>query len=664
MNKNKYNSDDLTVLEGVKSVQKRAGRYIGSLDSNGLHHLLIEVLDNCVDECISLFADTIFIKIKNRTVLIEDNGRGIPIDKNKKYNMSGLKLVLTKENSGGKFNNNNYVFSSGLHGVGSFVVNALSSECKVKILRNYNLYELNLKNGYVNNDLNKTGDIEKKNIDEFSNFELSKILKKNLKTGTSFFFIPSYEYFDKDTVFDREFIYNKLNTLTRIHENVNIFFQWENEDIEKISKDKFISLIPKYNIIKKSNDSAIFEKNHIFNFINKKYNIKIIFSFNFLTDDFNEYYRSFVNTVETFDNGSHVNMFKNVFLRFCKDIFLNKGKFYIKDFLPEDSRKGIIFLTSIYMHDPIFSGQIKHKLTTRFNNEITSEYYNKLKDFFINNVTLLTKLKKKIQKNISYRKNLDKTINNLKKDKKKSFFLPAKLVDCYSENKDQTELFIVEGNSAGGSAEEGRDKSTQAILALKGKPINVFKNELKKIYKNEEIVTIFNSLGYSIGDKDMDIEKLRYGKVIILADADPDGKHISILHLGIFFKFFKNIIDAKKLFIALPPLYGLVLYKKFYVNGKKMIFCFNNEELERNKEKYQNKFKYIQYFKGLGEMNADELAFSSLNVNTRKLFPVVQMNNEKNLQLLLYLLDNENNSKEFRRDMILKNFCGLDSHDK
>lgn len=596
MNKD-YNADNIKVLEGLEPVRKRPGMYIGSTDIRGLHHLLWELLDNSIDEVMAGFANKIIITLhSNNIVSIEDNGRGIPIDINKNTGLSGVETVFTVLHAGGKFDDSVYKTSGGLHGVGSSVVNALSDLVICQVSRNGKKYESKFANG---------GKIIQ---------HLKEIGTTN-KTGTKILFHPDPIIFG-DLKFDEKIIRERLLESSFLFNNLLIEFRI---DENKTSKT-FQSSNGLNDFIQHLNKS--FKTiSPIIQFKNDQYLIPVNVAFQY-TNEINDLVVSFANSVKTIEGGSHVNGFKSGLLTVFNNFAFNNKLLKDKDspLDQDDISEGLTAVVSVNVPEKLinYEGQTKNKLFTKEANEISKKAtIENLSLWLEKNKSLGIELIKTIIHNRDLKISARKTRESLKKTKGKQAerILSSKLTPALSHNSMENELFLVEGDSAGGSAKLGRDKSHQAILPLKGKVINVEKSKLSDVLKNDEIGTIITCLGTGI-ERNFNLDKLKYNKIIIMTDADVDGSHIQVLLLTMFFRFMRPLIENGNIYLAMPPLYKIS--KKS--NPNQFSYAWDEMELERLRQEYKN--YEIQRYKGLGEMNPEQLWETTMNPKTRKLLQI------------------------------------------
>lgn len=593
---NSYKESDIKVLEGLDPVRKRPGMYIGSTDQRGLHHLIWEILDNAVDEVMAGVCNTIKMTLhRDGSFSVEDNGRGIPTGIHPKTKMSTVDTVFTTLHAGGKFSDSAYKMSGGLHGVGSSVVNALSSYLTVTVKRDGKIYQSEYVDG---------GKIKQK----------SHIIGSTNKTGTTVRFLPDKTIF-KNIAFSPSIIFERVQETSFLFKGLKIIF--ENEYTRK--EDTFLAQngISEFVSFINSNQKTISDVIYI---EGKEQDIEAEIAFQY-NDSNSETFVSFANSVKTKEGGTHETGFKTALTETLND-YARKWKLLKdkeKNFEGSDFREGLVSVISVRIPERLISyeGQTKNKL-------FTQEAYSTVKNIVKSKFTYWLEENKKDAKTIIEKAYLSREariaakkareeVKQLKGQKKEKI-LSGKLTPCQSKDKAITELFLVEGDSAGGSAKLGRDKRYQAILPLKGKVINVEKAVLKDLLKNEEISTIISSIGGSIGS-DFCLPDVKYSKIIIMTDADTDGAHIRILLLTFFYRYMKELIESGRVYIALPPLYKLTNTK-----NKKEFYVWEDYELEELKKTNPN--YEIQRYKGLGEMNADQLWSTTMDPETRQLIKV------------------------------------------
>ena len=602
--KSTYNAKDIEVLEGLEPVRKRPGMYIGSTNQDGLHHLVNEVLDNSIDEVLAGHAtDISFQYKKDGSIKIKDNGRGIPIDFHPKYkNKRALEVVLTTLHAGGKFNSNAYKTSGGLHGVGISVVNALSSLLQVQVFKDGKVYRQDYSKGKVKTKIK----IEK----------CSKKLK-----GTEISFIPDESIFE-ETQFVPKKLYNFINMKSVLVGGTTINFEIDKELIKDKTPNKksffYKKGIEDYFQLEYANNSKLFEKNFLLRSkIKDNENFETLISFN--TNE-NSSLMSYCNTIETPDGGSHENGIRNGILKAIK-LYGQKNQFSkISNINHSDIFDYSNVIISIFINDPSFEGQTKKRIIMP---NLQKEIETKTQQEFLLWLNANKKNSKILLDNLIERALQRTDLSKIKELDRKSIKernrLPGKLVDCSSKSIKDSEIFIVEGDSAGGSAKQARNREFQAILPLRGKILNVYNVGLSKIADNNEIQNLIQSLGCGIG-KNFEISKLRYEKIILMTDADVDGSHIATLLITFFYKYMKSLIDENKLYLAMPPLF------KIY-NKNKSFYAYDEKEKDKLIEKEFKSDNYnITRFKGLGEMPADQLKETTMDQNKRNL---ILINSEK-----------------------------------
>ncbi len=602
--KTTYNAKDIEVLEGLEPVRKRPGMYIGSTNQDGLHHLVNEVLDNSIDEVLAGHAtDISFQYKKDGSIKIKDNGRGIPIDFHPKYKKKrALEVVLTTLHAGGKFNSNAYKTSGGLHGVGISVVNALSSLLKVQVFKDGKVYQQDYSKGKVKTKIK----IEK----------CSKKLK-----GTEISFIPDENIFE-ETQFVPKKLYNFINMKSVLVGGTTINFEIDKELIKDKTPNKksffYKKGIEDYFELEYANNSKLFEKNFsLKSKIKDNENFETLISFN--TNE-NSSLMSYCNTIETPDGGSHENGIRNGILKAIK-LYGQKNQFSkIGNINHSDIFDYSNVIISIFINDPSFEGQTKKRIIMP---NLQKEIETKTQQEFLLWLNANKKNSKILLDNLIERALQRTDLSKIKELDRKSIKernrLPGKLVDCSSKSIKDSEIFIVEGDSAGGSAKQARNREFQAILPLRGKILNVYNVGLSKIADNNEIQNLIQSLGCGIG-KNFEISKLRYEKIILMTDADVDGSHIATLLITFFYKYMKSLIDENKLYLAMPPLF------KIY-NKNKSFYAYDEKEKDKLIEKEFKSDNYnITRFKGLGEMPADQLKETTMDQNKRNL---ILINSEK-----------------------------------
>ncbi len=601
-----YSGSDIVILEGLEAVRKRPGMYIGSTGTRGLHHMIWEILDNGIDEHLAGFCDEVKVTLlKDGGVVIEDNGRGVPIDLHPTKKIPTVRVVYTILHAGGKFNSNVYKVSGGLHGVGASVVNALSKKLTVEVRRDGKVYRDEYADG--GKPITK---LEKGLLPE-----VGKTTKNN--TGTKVTFYPDDTIFET-VEFKPETIRKKLKELAYLNKNLRIVFKDENTGEEKVYFEEFG--IQSY--IKYINRDAAPLHDDVIYIEGKNGDIEVEVAFQY-TQNYNEQINSYCNRINVADGGTLVTGFKTALTRimnqYARELNFLKGK--EDNFDGKDIRNGIVAIVSIKHPDPQFESQTKNKLGNTDAKTAVEEVFSlEAQRYFDKNVEVLKRILENIHKSFKARTASDKA----RKSVMKSLLdvdTKSKLAACSSKKAEECEIYIVEGDSAGGTVKTARKRKTQAVLPLRGKILNVEKAPLEKILVNNEIKTMIAAFGCGIGEN-FDIRKLRYDKIIILTDADVDGAHISTLLLTFFYRFMPELIYQGKVYRGLPPLYR-VAYEDVVDKKKKKVseYLFNDFELEKFRKKGK-KILELQRYKGLGEMDANQLWETTLDPETRILAQV------------------------------------------
>ena len=597
--KQTYDESSIAILEGLEAVRKRPGMYIGSVTTKGLNHLIYEIVDNSVDEHLAGACDTIWVTLeKDGSCTVEDNGRGIPVGMHAK-GVSAARVVFSTLHAGGKFDNSVYKTSGGLHGVGSSVVNALSTYMDVQISRD----------GYIHHDRYEKGvpTVELEN-------GLLPTIGKTKKTGTKINFLPDPEIFEK-TRFKEEDVKNRLKETAYLNPNLTIIFEdkraAETEHIEYHESEGIIGFVKDLN--------KNIEKLHdVIYFSGESEGIKVEAAFQY-TSEFHENILGFCNNIYNSEGGAHITGFKTAFTGIINSYARELGILKEKDanFNGADVRNGMTAVISLKHPDPRFEGQTKTKLDNQDANRATAKVTNdEVPLFFDKNLEILKTVISCAEKAAKIRKAEEKAKTNLLTKQKFSFDSNGKLANCESRDASKCEIFIVEGDSAGGSAKMARNRMYQAIMPIRGKILNVEKASIDKVLANAEIKTMINAFGCGFSEgygNDFDIEKLRYDKIIIMADADVDGAHISTLLLTLFFRFMPQLILEGHVYVAMPPLYKVIPQR-----GAEE-YLYDDTALEKYRKTHSGSRFTLQRYKGLGEMDAEQLWETTLNPETRML---------------------------------------------
>ncbi len=589
-----YNADSITVLEGLEAVRKRPGMYIGGVSTSGLNHLVYEIVDNAVDEHLAGFCNCIEVTLEDDgSVTVADNGRGIPVDRHK-LGVSAERIIFTTLHAGGKFDHSAYKTSGGLHGVGSSVVNALSEYLEIKICIN----------GFIYYDAYERG----KPTVELKNGLLPKI-GKTKDTGTIVNFKPDPEIFEK-THFKAEWIKSRLHETTYLNPGLKIIFsnkrQGEEEQVTYMEADGICAYIKELNKGKEAVHDII-----SFRGVNEGIEVEAAFQF---VNTFEEKLLGYCNNIYTSEGGTHLTGFKTKFTQIINNYAKELG--ILKEpnkFTGPDTRCGMTAILAIKHPDPIFEGQTKTKLgSADASRAVSNVAGEQLELYFDKNLDTLKQIIGCAEKSAKIRRAEEKAKSNLLTKSKFSFDSNGKLANCESRDPEKCEIFIVEGDSAGGSAKMSRDRRYQAILPIRGKILNVEKATMDKVLANAEIKSMVQAFGCGFSEgygNDFDISKLRYHKIIIMADADVDGAHISTLLMTFFYRFMPELISEGHVYIAMPP-----LYKAIPSRGKEE-YLYDDEALKKYKRNHKN--FTLQRYKGLGEMDADQLWETTLNPESR-----------------------------------------------
>ena len=594
-----YEAQNITVLEGLEAVRKRPGMYIGTTSERGLHHLVWEIVDNSVDEALAGYCDKIEVKILPDNIIeVVDNGRGIPTDIHPKYGKSALEIVLTVLHAGGKFENDNYKVSGGLHGVGVSVVNALSEWLEVEVRKAGAVHYQKYHRGKPEEDVKIIGSCDEDEHGTIVRF----------KADAEIFETLIYNYFT---------LSNRLKELAYLNKGLTITLSDLRKDEKKEETYKFDGGILDFlnEIVKE--DTTIIEKP--FYISSEQDNVGVDVTFTYTTSQ-NEVIYSFVNNINTHEGGTHVQGFRTALTKVINDVGKAQGLLKDKDgkLMGNDIREGVVGIVSTKIPQPQFEGQTKGKLgNSEVSGIVNTIVSNSLKIFLEDNPNITKTIIEKILNSKKAREAAQKARELvLRKSVLEVGSLPGKLADCTSKKSEECEIFIVEGDSAGGSAKQGRDRYNQAILPLRGKIINVEKAGLHKSLESSEIRAMVTAFGTSIGET-FDISKLRYGKIILMTDADVDGAHIRTLILTFLYRYMIDLIYAGNVYIACPPLYKVTA-------GRQIVYAYNDLELKSvlDQMNVENKKYTIQRYKGLGEMNPEQLWETTMNPDERLLLKV------------------------------------------
>ena len=626
-----YGADEIQILEGLEAVRKRPGMYIGSTSSRGLHHLVYEIVDNSVDEALAGFCDTISVTInKDNSVTVIDNGRGIPIGINQKAGLPAVEVVFTVLHAGGKFGGGGYKVSGGLHGVGASVVNALSNWLEVEICKDGKIYKQRYERGQVVDKLSVIGECEED------------------KTGTKVTFMPDDTVFE-ETIFEYDILKQRFREMAFLTKGLKIIIRDERPEEKPIEKTfhyeggikEFVQYLNRSKTALYSD--VIYCEGNINNVA-----VEVAMQHN---DSYSDNTYGFVNNITTPEGGTHVVGFRNALTKTFND-YARKNKL-LKDSEPnlsgEDIREGLTAIISVKIEDPQFEGQTKQKLGNSEARGAVDSIVSKQLGIYLEQNPSVARMT--VEKSVMAQRAREAARKARDLTRRKSALdgmsLPGKLADCSDKNPENCEIYIVEGDSAGGSAKTARDRATQAILPLRGKILNVEKARLDKIYGNAEIKAMITAFGTGIHD-DFDISKLRYHKIIIMTDADVDGAHISTLLLTFLYRFMPDLIKEGYVYLAQPPLYKLE-------KNKKVWYAYSDEELDGIlKEVGRDTNNKIQRYKGLGEMDAEQLWDTTMDPEHRILLRVT-MDEESTSELDLTFTTLMGDKVEPRKEFIEEN---------
>ena len=624
-----YDSDQIQVLEGLEAVRKRPGMYIGSTGPRGLHHLVYEIVDNAIDEALAGYCDRIDVRILPGDIIcVQDNGRGVPVGVQHQTGLPAVTVVYTILHAGGKFGGGSYKVSGGLHGVGASVVNALSSWLEVEVRQGGHLYRQRFSRGNAEYDLQDLGPIENPE-----------------QTGTMVTFKADPEIFKETTVYDFATLETRLREQAFLNAGVNIILTDE-RDPENIKSDRFHYEGGVASFVEYLNRKKAVEVIHpdviYFSATAPDNNSTCEIAMQY-TDSFNELILSFANNIHTVDGGTHEDGFKRALTRVMNDYArkYNILKEADKNLSGEDVREGLTCVISVKVKEAQFEGQTKGKLgNTEISGLVSNLMSDKLMTFLEENPAVARAIFDKAMAASRAREAARKARDLVRrKSALENATLPGKLADCQSRNPEETEIYIVEGDSAGGSAKGGRDRKFQAILPLWGKMLNVEKARLDRVYGNDKLMPVITALGTGIGEE-FDLNKLRYGRVIIMADADVDGSHIRTLLLTFFYRYMRPLVEEGHVYIAQPPLFRITKNKRHY-------YAYSDNERDEIMTQLQSGYD-IQRYKGLGEMDSEQLWETTMNPETRRLIKVMPTDMEKTVEMFDLLLgDNLSGRKDY-----------------
>lgn len=590
----KYDEADIQVLEGLEPVRKRPGMYIGSTDTRGLHHLITEVVDNSIDEALAGYCTHIKVVLnKDGSCSIIDNGRGIPCGIHKTEGKSAVEVVLTKLHAGGKFGGEGYKISGGLHGVGLSCVNALSEWLEVVVHQSGKIHKQLYKRGIPQEPLRIVGD--------------------TAQTGTTVTFMPDFEIFET-LEFDYDELKSRFREIAFLNKGLTISIEDKRGEEPQGETFRFDGGIVEFVDYLNRNKETLFEKPVYVDVVNPNNEVEIAFQFN---NGYNEFINSYANNINTEEGGTHLTGFKNALTKIINDY--GHANRILKDsekLSGEDVREGITAIISVKLTEPQFEGQTKTKLgNSEMKRIVECAMEEKFGTYLEENPSVGREM---VLKCVTAKRARDAARNARDLTRRKGILesttLPGKLADCTSKDRKSSEIYLVEGDSAGGTAKQGRDRKFQAVLPLRGKIINVEKATLHKVLESQVIKDMITAFGCGVSSE-FNEEKLRYDKIIIMTDADVDGSHIRILLLTFFFRFMQPLIDNGHVYIAQPPLYKIA-------NGKQVYYAYSDEELDEILEKIGRPKVEIQRYKGLGEMNADQLWETTMSPENRILLKV------------------------------------------
>jgi DNA gyrase subunit B len=598
-NKETYTAEKIQVLKGLEAVRKRPAMYIGDTTAHGLHHLVYEIIDNSIDEAMAGFCTKINVTInRDESITVEDTGRGIPVDQHKEIKKSALEVIMTMLHAGGKFDHDSYKVSGGLHGVGASVVNALSSWCEVEVYRDGNVYFQRYEKGIPKSPVKK--------------------LHKIKSTGTKTTYLADETIFPK-VKYNFDTLANRMRELAFLNKGLRLILRdAHDENMEEFYyKGGLVEFVKYLDQSRVALHKAIYVDGE-----REGIEVEIAFEYN---DSYSDNIFTYCNNVNTIEGGTHLSGFKSALTR-TLNTYGNKNNLLKNVQLQgDDVREGLTTVISVKVSEPQFEGQTKTKLgNSEVRGVVESIFNEQLSEYLEQNPPVGRKI---IEKNLAAAQSREAARRARDLTRRKSALesstLPGKLADCSISDPEQCEIYLVEGDSAGGSAKQGRDRRFQAILPLKGKILNVEKARLHKILANDEIITIITAVGTGVGDEDFEYEKLRYHKIIIMTDADVDGSHIRTLLLTFFFRHMKRLIELGHVYIAQPPLYKISA-------GKEEHYAYDEDEKEKITKRFSKngeKAKFnLQRYKGLGEMNPEQLWETTMNPEKRTLLQVTLEN--------------------------------------
>ena len=624
MENQNYDESAIQVLEGLEPVRKRPGMYIGSTDERGLLHLIIEIVDNSIDEALAGYCNVIHVTLqRDGSCKVTDNGRGIPTGMHKTEKKSAVEVVLTKLHAGGKFGGSGYKISGGLHGVGLSCVNALSEWLEVEVKQNGKIYHQDYKRGIPQNELTVVGSTN--------------------ETGTTVTFLPDKEIFET-TDFNYETLKTRFKEIAFLNKGLTLSLADEREGRERKDSFHFEGGIVEFVEFLNRGREVLFEKPIYINRVAENYQVEICFQYN---DSYSEIIHAYANNINTEEGGTHLVGFKNALTKIINDYGTNNKILKENEKLSgDDVREGICAIISVKLTEPQFEGQTKTKLG---NSEMKTYVEKAMQDdfgaFMEENPNYAKEL---VLRCVTAQRAREAARNARELTRRKGVLetttLPGKLADCSSKDSSQCEIYLVEGDSAGGTAKQGRDRRFQAILPLRGKILNVEKARLHRIFENAEIKAMITAFGCGINDE-FDESKLRYNRIICMTDADVDGSHIRILMLTFFYRFMRPLIENGHIYIAQPPLYKVQ-------RGQSVKYCYSDEELDNYLEEFGRKGCEIQRYKGLGEMNAEQLWSTTMDPASRTLLQVTMQDAFEADEIFTILMGER---PELRREFIEQN---------